>query len=468
MGAVKSGNNIYVEGTGNTLSGIVADINDTDFLVETSAAPSGVYTVNCSTTNRSLYVRPNAELIIGSGEDYSFNETLEYDIGAASRGRFYVQAGAHLKMYGDTTIDFSKDGTAPYYAYFWGGLTVRGNETYKPTWKNFSRVYFYEQSDTGTYTDDIWDVDGMKVGTGCASTNYFGLLYGMGKVRAHSFKNIECDKNIGHTTGNTHYFYLNYTSPFWHNVVFSGLTFTDVYYAFQNLTGIPIKLEDCTWTNTASWITYNHSSPGMSPWITQNDFDGTEPRQHGQHFQLFKGCNFDDAGIGNYVEWGAVCAFVDCTWTNTTSPAAEIRYDGRMIIWSGNTWNDASNLNANYDGAVLWVKSLNLTVEDSLGTPVEGATVVIEQSDGREYWTFKTKANGKLDNIYDIECALLTHEYYYSATSSYFWSSSGNSTYHDVSVYKDGYIPVTKPYAMDIDREVTIKLRKVNSLKVEM
>lgn len=468
MGARKSGNNIYVEGTGNTLSGIVANINDTDFMIATSEAPSGVYTVNCSTTDRYLYVRPGGELIIGSGEDYSFNETLEYDIGLANRGRFYVQAGGHLKQYGDTTIDFSKDGTAPYYGYIWGALTVRGDETYKPTWKNFARIYFYEQSDVGTYTDDIWDVDGMKVGTGVNSTSYFGFLYSIGKVRNHSFKNMEFDKNIGHTTGNTHYFYLNYTNSPWHNVVFSGLTFTDVYYGFQNLRGTPIKLEDCTWTNTASWITYNINAPTVSPWIGQNNFDATEPRQHGQHFTLYKGCNFDDAGIGNYVELGAACAFVDCTWTNTTSPAAQIRYDAHMIIWSGNVWNDASNLNANYNGAVLWVKSLDLTVEDSLGRPIEDATVVIEQSDGREYWTFKTKSNGKLDNIYDLECALLTHQYFYTSASYYYWSDNDNDTYHNVTVFKDGYIPVTKPYVMDQDRTVTIKLRKINSLKVEV
>jgi len=98
MPATKSGNNIYVTGTGNTLQSVLTDINDVNYFYSPS---SGVYTLNGGSVGsvaRYLYVRPGGDLTIGSSSDTSLYERLELQNGANNRTRIYVNEGGALYM----------------------------------------------------------------------------------------------------------------------------------------------------------------------------------------------------------------------------------------------------------------------------------------------------------------------------------------------------------------------------------
>lgn len=140
-------------------------------------------------------------------------------------------------------------------------------------------------------------------------------------------------------------------------------------------------------------------------------------------------------------------------------------------MWSGNTFTTREAYDVDYDGMILWVYDLTLTVEDKLGNALEDAVVLIEQSAGKEQFLFKTDSNGKLSNCHDIGCALLTWKYQYGnskTTNMELWSDSTNSTYHKVTVFKEGYVPVEASYIMSAARSDTIILREISNLKAEI
>ena len=185
MVAVKSGNHIYVTGTGNTLASITADINDTTFIEKTSSSPD-VYTVKGNVA-RYLRIRNGGTLTIGDSADYSKNETLAFNSIVANYCRFYVDAGGRLEQYGDTTIDWMTGAQRSYYWYVYGALYVRGDDTYTPVWQNYQRIYFYEQQNNNTYVNDIWDIDGLIIGSACTA-NYYALYFNaFGNIRFHKF-----------------------------------------------------------------------------------------------------------------------------------------------------------------------------------------------------------------------------------------------------------------------------------------
>ena len=76
---------------------------------------------------------------------------------------------------------------------------------------------------------------------------------------------------------------------------------------------------------------------------------------------------------------------------------------------------------------------------------------------------FFCKANGKLANCHDVECALLTwkHQYGNSKTVNMeYWSDASNDTYHNIYVFKNGYRPYHTTKVMDSEQTLTANLVK--------
>jgi len=469
MSAAKSGNHIVVTGTGNTLASITSDIADTTFIEKTSTSPD-IYTIKGNVA-RYLYVNATGVLTIGNPADYSVNETLVFDqSGAANNNRLYVNAGGHLKQYGDTKIDFSTHATnTSYYSYIYGALTIDGNDTYKPVWQNYNRIYFYEQQNNNTYTSDIWTINKMIFGSSYAANLYAIYIAALGKVRAHSFTNITWDKSYGR--GYAMYpIYIPVGFNGAENMTFSGLDFYDCgNYPIQMNNASSIQYIGCTFETTTAQKVYVIGTNFPDTSQTLGSYGYVTAESYAQNFVFLNGCTFgvEAATTGILASQGGVILCKDCDWEQTAGTAITAQYQARVLMWSGNTFSGNREVYAvNYDGAVQWVHALDLTIQDAEGNPIEDCKVGIVQSAGKESFLFRTNASGKLINHFGINKALLTWKHQYGATKATdyeYWSDATNSTYHTVRIFKIGYRPVEYTFVMSDERTQTITLDRIDA-----
>lgn len=466
MSAAKSGNHIYVSGSGNTLSSITTDIGDTTFIEKTASSPD-IYTVKGNVA-RYLRIRNGGTLTIGDPEDYTNDETLEFENLAADRTRFYVDTGGTLLQYGDTTLNFSKGTARPYYSYIYGKVDCLGDGTNNPVWKNYRRIYMYENQNNDTYSDDVWHFEEMTVGSGYTANDYAFYLNSLGKVRNHIFKSITFDKSVGNNV-NMYCFSIPYGMRGAANITIEDIDFENTGNYPLYIQGGGIYVKDCTFGSTTSWKIYQLRQFHPDPSNTVRDYGYQNEHFFGQQFTLLDGCTFENLPNDNivYLNMGAVMAFKDCTWEHDSSDSLQVSYQARALLWTGNTFTGGREAyDVDYDGAIQRVFDLDLTIQDTDSNNLEDAIVFIEQSEGKEKFIFKTKSNGKLENCHDIEAALLTNQHQYGnskTTDVEYWSDDDNSTYHDVTIYKDGYRPYTTTYVMDQARSATIQLDRIDA-----
>lgn len=461
MTATKSGNHIYVAGTGNTLTSITADIADTTFIEETSP---GVFTVKGNVA-RYLRIRSGGVLTIGNPTDYSVAETLQFENLAANNTRFYVDANGELAQYGNTMIDFSISSNRSYYTYIYGKTTVLGDATYQPVWQNYQRIYMYETSLGNTYTNDVWHFENMIIGSAFTTGYYAFYFQGMGKVREHVFRNITFDKSYGR--GMSMYcFRMAYIVSGAHKMTFEDLKFVDVG-NYPIYGGMDCRWSNCVFSASTNRKLYLYNGFGAAPnTLGLRDYGLKQEHFAGQRFTLIEDCTFENIANVNdvYVRYGTVALFKDNDFQATSGERLQLDYQGLAMMWNNTITQETFDVNSG--STIQWVYGLDLTIEDRQGNPIEGAFVHVEQSEGKERFVFETKANGKLDQMHDLEVALLTnlHQYGNSKTSnSEYWSDASNSTSHQVVVFKDGYRPAAATFVMDADKSSTIQLDRMDA-----
>ena len=473
MTASKSGNHIVVTGTGNTLASITSDINDTSFIEKTGTAPD-VYTVK-GNVDRYLYINNTGVLTIGDPEDFSKNETLQFDQSVASKNRLYINAGGHLKMYGDTTIDFSSHATnRAYYTYLYGAVTVQGNDTYKPVWQNYRRLYLYESQNNNTYTGDVWTFDNMIFGSADLINEYCLYVQGMGKVRPHSFTNITWDKSYGRNLA-MYPLYVPYGINGFEAVTFENINFANVgnYSVYLNNASSQ-EFGHCVFGTATSWKVYVVGCYRNDSTQRYYSYDYLSPEVYGQDFVWIHNSTFDSTGTAGvvYVHHGGTLLLSDCEFQHTAGDSIQVQYQGTVMIWDNITFTGGREVyDLDYAGCIQRVHALDLTVQDKFGNPIEDAKVGITQSEGKESFLFRTNSSGKLINHFSINKALLTHQHQYGnnkTTNAVYWSDASNSTYHKVTVFKIGYKPKTFNVVMSEDRAQTVTLRDLNNFRVEM
>ena len=105
---------------------------------------------------------------------------------------------------------------------------------------------------------------------------------------------------------------------------------------------------------------------------------------------------------------------------------------------------------------IAW--ELDLTVYDPSGNLIEGATVIVNQSENKETATFITDSNGAaLDYFGDFP--VFSEKQMYTHTPSYYnWSQSGDN-YHDIIVSKPGYLMERRKVYFTEDKTIDIHLR---------
>ncbi len=464
MPAAKSGNNIYVTGSPNTLASITTDIGDTTFIEKTGTSPD-IYTVKGNEI-RHLRVRNGGVLTIGDPEDYSVNETLGFENLALDRTRFYIDEGGELMMVGNTVIDFGIAGDfRPYYSHIWGKTSVLGNDTYKPVWQNYRRIYIYETAWTSdTYSNDIWHFEKMIVGSSFTANDYAFYFGVRSRLRAHTFKSIIFDKSYGR--GNNFY---AITVPFetigQNNLLFEDCNFEDVGNYPIYCHGGRIHVKNCTFGTTAGWKLYFIRAQQLYSFTgAKYDFGYNDKIPFGQSFSFVEGCTFENEVNKNIfiAVQGANVLIKDCEWQHDASDSIQVEYGSQVLFWTGNTFTGGRELyDLNYAGYIQRVFALNLLIQDSSETPIEGAIIYIAQSGGKEAFTFITGSDGRIHTCWDLKAAFLTHQHQYGnnkSTNVEYWSDDSNSTYHDVWIFKDGYSRNVK-FVMDQDRAQTITLQ---------
>jgi len=412
MPAVKSGNNINVSGTGNTLASITADINDVTFIEQVSA---GVFRMK-NNINRILSVLNGGVLTIGHPNDYSVTERLEFGGSTANdMGSLNVNAGGQLLMYGNTIMDLAAVNAFQNAFSYWNGrVEIRGNSTYKPIVQNARAILLGEQGGFVEVANEIMWFEDMIIGSSIGSNQTLFTVHGRGRARPWIFRNITVDITKGRNIPQRP-FMLEYASDNDPLLVFEnidaancgsgGYKINTVSSPCYHMKNVSVGTGATDWK--INWVRGHDIAPTLFgyPGSEQN-----RPVQFGQRFLLMDNWTINASNSGDMlVRYGAVICMKNCTFHNSSAYwRAQVQYQGVLIMWTGNTYTASERYWVAQNGMILWVKELHLTVLDNAGQPVEGATVLIEQSNGQERFLFETKANGKLKNVFDLELALLT------------------------------------------------------------
>ncbi len=468
MSTTVSGHYLYVDGTGNTLESIATDIADTAIAEWDSG--NKILTIKSSSSSVYYYLYVRGTLTIGNPSDYTYEEELHFENGYNDKARLYSISGGHIKMYGKIVIDFFSGGYRSSYTYIYGSLTILGDGTNNPILKNMRHFYFFESQNNDTH-NDLVHIENVTVGSAAYKNSSIFYLTYMGKVRNHIFKNIIHDKSIGKGFGG---YLINISSSIngMSNIVLENLTIeSGDYYPIQIYGSVP-HFKNIHIKKTTYYPLIIRGQALNTAYKGKYDFDYNFGNKYGQQFAFIENLVIDAGGYyrGILSQGNGIFLLKDAV-INTSSYSLNLNYRAIALIWGTYTYT-YNNFNIGQNSMMNFVFGLTLTIVDKFNNPIENAIVIIEQSDEREAFTFKTKSNGKLENVHDLELAILTHQSKYGGgaiTSNVeYWSDSSNSTFHKVTVYKEGFVPVTKNYVMDADKSDTIYLREISNKKIEV
>lgn len=468
MGASKVGNNIYVEGSGNTLATIASDIADSAWFEDKG---SGVYELK---GNHELHLRPDGELTIGDPLDYSVYERLDFAASGDNQLSFWAFGWSALRMYGDAHIDFAA-GTGHYYVYVYfyaTELVMHGDSTYRPSFDGIWVVY------TLIYTTSSDHFADTKVDCRYADFNHRIPAYG-----STYYWDFRAD-----LVPNVHFYRCTFDgNPAWaaqgdgrgRPPFFSTIAAPNPRYAymeectFQHFAGLcygfpQLGWKDCEWVNNDAYgVLIGHPYSAIHPWQVGGGWaDETSGMEWGQWFELVEGANLHDnsttSAVDFYVRLGTVIALKDCDFQDVRTANLQVGMNGRLLVWTGNTF--ASGWGVNGLGLVMYVFALDIVVLDAADSPIEGAQVRVQQKDGFECFNFTTDASGRINGnpVISNRC-LCSHKRWISGDpvsgSFELWSDGSNSTYHEITVSAYGYITERFEVVMDADKVLAVTLQ---------
>lgn len=340
MAAVKSGKHIYVQGTGNTLESVATDINDPLFC--TWDAPTKTFTfIGTSADVRYFYIRNGGVLDVNDGETFQFSNATADDT------RFYIDAGGTFNMSGNSILEGRATGTQRTYYWYWNGaVNIIGNGANQPIIRGFRRIYLRETQNNNTYPNDIWHIENAKIySNGAGANNYCFYVYINGKVRSHIFRNITMDDSQGLNYDTYMFSFLYGSSMGAENITFENNTYVMGERAIHNTGGWALHCKNNTYDGgSASWSVLHYGHPNERARGTLRNYGVGATRSYGQVFAYHEGDTWTDLGsnLCVNVSYGAEALFKDCTWLETSGDAIECKYQGRAMVWSGNTFTDAT------------------------------------------------------------------------------------------------------------------------------
>jgi hypothetical protein len=461
MPAIKSGNEIYIIGPGETtLADVVIGINDVTWFIYKG---SGIYAL---LANHKINVRDEGTLIIGDKNDFSVFEGLDFEASGDNHLSIIVQNGGTFKQYGNSYIDYAA-GVNHYYSggsSFNGNLIIDGNITYRPIWKG---VFIIKILARDFLIPSIINVKWLYItlrapslGGGILPFTIQGVLNddvifencifegnpewtpGQGRGRVPYLEDITSATDWRIVLKNCEIRYFDAVSFIAPQLRWLNCNFHD-----NDTLGTLIRMP---FSQIATWAT-------PSPWEDRESYVSW-----GQNFALVEGCTFvDNIGtIDILITSGSIILFKDCDFLDS-SFNIRIQQNSTALLWTGNTFaGDFSVLSANF---FAYVFSLKITITDTDDIPIPNAIVRVKQKDDKESWQFFTDSNGEINGHPLLDSQVMCiHKVWVSGdpvTGVFeFWSDDSNSTYHIVEVSAFGYITKQEQIVMDQDKEITIKL----------
>ena len=465
MPAVKSGNHIYITGTGNTPASVAADINDTDFC--DYDAVTQTLNVNNLLINRYFRVRSTGVFTLNDGDRLLFTTNTN------NRGRFYVDANGTFIMNDGSILDGLGGTGYPYYWYWYGRIVIMGNGTDNPLLQNFRRIYRYNTTNSN-YPNDTLRIENVTVGSCSVNNNYFIYCSAIARSLSMVFKNIIFNDRLASSDGDDTYFIhfaQGASKGALGNILIENCTGVEGERFINNTGGYPIHSKNNTWgVSHTSYPVLHYGSCDGEARYRYREYDSTDGKLLGQLFSYHEGDEWLDVGNASkvLVSYGATVLFKDCTWNDANGNSIVVQYQGRAMLWTGNTFVDTAPFSLARNGEISHVFGVDVEVTDQYENPIEDATVTFEQAQGFERFDFITEADGRLHTAYDTRYAFLTwkHQFGNSPTTTGntdIWNDGIGDKYHTVTVSKDGYYTkkVIVP-TLDSDKSMIVELEPVD------
>jgi len=471
MSAVKSGatplaGTITISGTGNTIYTIASDIADKAW----AELVGNVLTIKC----RYINIVADGELIIGDANDFSVAEELRHlFVGTNGYNRLYVYEGGSFKMYGDTKCILNYNCTSaqyPDYCYFIGKVHIEGDDTYKPILKGSRRFYFNYQPINETYHNSS-ELTLYKCKIGECQGNYAILINFYSAI----YKTFLIEEvQIINGLYNIAQYGINVTSrvPVKNYTPVTNITNDESVKAYQKITAGSwgLHLKDSVWV--ATYATYpfeigasmelGGSSSETFDWLLTDT--QKELKKAGQWISgLFDNVDIQTTySYQGYIYDGARLVMKGCPNTNNKNV---LIYTGAHLL----CWNSDNCFNRvavdNYNSFAKKVFLLDLTIQDLQENPLADATIKVKQKDGYEEYTLTTNSNGKIIALHGLTGVLLANAVRKTTSETLvYWSDSSNSSYHTVTVLKEGYKAETFNIVMDADKSQTVQLRPLTKM----
>lgn len=182
----------------------------------------------------------------------------------------------------------------------------------------------------------------------------------------------------------------------------------------------------------------------------------------------FENCEFGRGNIRDttycaFYMYDCLIKFKDCIFRDASRGIYS--YFRTSILLEGNNqfigFSPASRARAAMRGSFYWVKSLNLTITDLSGNPIQGAIIYVNQSQGYERHTLISDENGQVKDLYGDDPVFVEKEE--TAFDVYNnWSDSiAAGRYHEIVITKEGYQPWVKKVEFTNNITITAALQPV-------
>lgn len=139
-------------------------------------------------------------------------------------------------------------------------------------------------------------------------------------------------------------------------------------------------------------------------------------------------------------------------------------YGSRFLLQggiAGQTWTDVTNtfyFNTSHAPGYYEVYELDLTVNDSGGSPLENVSVTVRQKEGHEHHQFLTDASGNIKDCHGDNPVFIYREILTNTPTYDVWSDGSGSLVHIITISHPDYQVDTREVAFDQNRSITAQL----------
>jgi len=186
----------------------------------------------------------------------------------------------------------------------------------------------------------------------------------------------------------------------------------------------------------------------------------------------FEDCTFQDCYDSSSTErglytYGSVIKLKNCTFAgvdDALSRGVQAMYGARILLQgglAGQTWTNVTTelvFSTSYNVAFYEVYELDLTVQDSEGSPIEGAIVSVRQKEGHETHSFITDSNGNIKDC-NYDDPVFVYGEILSNTPTYnLWSDGTGNQVHELMISHPDYVTDTREVTFDQNRTIVAVL----------